>query len=170
MGRHNYSKRAYDKTYTMPCNSVWLFWVWCHLLSLAVARIISDTSYLWAWKLDRNETLHIHVQHGKLLQLVQYRSHLRQRRSWMWGMLDQKVWSTRHKAVRHDGQLVTRFYSVMSWLVPVHWVSRSSKMRNSGGVLRSQENGKELWSPWSIRTPTPWARVLQNHYIVANLM
>jgi len=27
----------------------------------------------------------------------------------------QKAWSTRHNAVKHDGQLVTRFYGVKSW-------------------------------------------------------
>ena len=26
-----------------------------------------------------------------------------------------KAWSTRHNAVKHDGQLVTRFYNVTSW-------------------------------------------------------
>jgi len=30
----------------------------------------SDNSYLWALKLERNSTLHIHVQHGKSLQRV----------------------------------------------------------------------------------------------------
>jgi len=30
-------------------------------------------------------------------------------------MLGQKVWSTRHNAVRQDGQLGTPFYSVTSW-------------------------------------------------------
>ena len=55
-------KRAYNKTYAMPCSSVWLFGfnVTCY-----------DKDYLWqhlwAWKLERNETLHIHVQHGKLI-------------------------------------------------------------------------------------------------------
>jgi len=43
-------------------------------MSLAMASMISDNSYLWAWKLERNETLHIHVQHGKSLQHVQYLS------------------------------------------------------------------------------------------------
>jgi len=32
--------------------------------------MISDNSYLWAWKLERNETLHLPVQHGKSLQRV----------------------------------------------------------------------------------------------------
>jgi len=55
-------KRAYNKTYAMPCSSVWLFGfnVTCY-----------DKDYLWqhlwAWKLEWNETLHIHVQHGKLI-------------------------------------------------------------------------------------------------------
>ena len=31
----------------------------------------------------------------------------------------QKARSTRHNAVKHDGQLVTRFYGVTSWLVPI---------------------------------------------------
>jgi len=26
--------------------------------------MISDNSYLWAWKLERNGTLHTHIQHG----------------------------------------------------------------------------------------------------------
>jgi len=35
---------------------------------------------------------------------------------WMRRILGQKIWSTRHNAVRHDGQLVmTRFYGVTSW-------------------------------------------------------
>ena len=79
-----------------------------------IARMISDNSYLWAWKLERKETLHIHVQHGKSLQRVQYRSHRRRRSSWVRWMLDQKVRSTRHNAVKHDGQLITRFYGVTS--------------------------------------------------------
>jgi len=79
---------------------------------------MSDNSYLWAWKLERNETLHIRVQHGKSLQHVQSWSHRRRQRSGMWRMLGQKVRSTRHNAVRHDGQLVTPFYGVTSWLVP----------------------------------------------------
>jgi len=77
--------------------------------------MISDNSYLWALKLERNETLHIHVQHGKLLQRVQCQSHWRRRSSWMWRMLGQKVRSTCRNAVRHDGQLVTPFYGVSSW-------------------------------------------------------
>ena len=77
--------------------------------------MINDNIYLWALKLERNETLHIHVQHGKLLQRVQYRSHWRQRSSWMRQMPGQKVRSTRHNAVRHDGQLGTPFYGVTSW-------------------------------------------------------
>ena len=28
--------------------------------------MISDNSYLWAWKLERNETLHIYVQHAAI--------------------------------------------------------------------------------------------------------
>jgi len=31
-----------------------------------------NNSYLWSGKFERNETLHIHVKHGKLLQRVQY--------------------------------------------------------------------------------------------------
>jgi len=42
-------------------------------------------------------------------------SHRRRQSSWMWRMLGQKVWSTHHNAVRHDGQLVTQFYNVTSW-------------------------------------------------------
>ena len=45
------------------------------LMSLYKYRMISDNSYLWALKLERTETLHMHVQHGKLLQRVQCRSH-----------------------------------------------------------------------------------------------
>jgi len=26
--------------------------------------MISDNSYLWAWKLERDKALHMHVQHG----------------------------------------------------------------------------------------------------------
>ena len=33
--------------------------------------------------------------------------------------LIQKARSTRHNAEKHDGQLVTRFYGVTSWLVPI---------------------------------------------------
>jgi len=62
--------------------------------------------------------MHIHVQHGKSLQRVQSQSHQRWQSSSMWWMLGQKVRSSRHNAVRHDGQLVTRFYGVTSWLVP----------------------------------------------------
>jgi len=36
----------------------------------------------------------------------------------MWRMLGQKVRSARHNTVRHDGRLVTRFYTVTSWLAP----------------------------------------------------
>jgi len=82
--------------------------------------MISDNSYLWAWTLERNGTLHIHVQHGKSLQRVQYRSHRQWRSRWMRRMLGQKVRSTRHNAVRHvHGQLVTRFLRVdraTSWM------------------------------------------------------
>ena len=39
----------------------------------------------------KNETLHIRVHHGKLLQRVQYRSHRRRRSSWMRRVLGQKV-------------------------------------------------------------------------------
>jgi len=87
------------------------------LMSLYKYRMISDNSYLWALKLERTETLHMHVQHGKLLQRVQCRSHWRRRSSWMRRMLGQTVRSTHHTAVRYDGQLSTPFYSVMSWLV-----------------------------------------------------
>jgi len=65
------------------------------------------------WK--KRDVAHSYVQHGKLLQCVQYRSHRQRQSSWMWQMLGQKVRSTCHKAVKHDGQLVTRFYSVTSW-------------------------------------------------------
>jgi len=88
-----------------------------------MARMISDNSYLRAWKPKRSETLHTHVQHGKLAQRVQYRSHRQRRSSWMRRVLGQKVRSTRHNAIRYDGQLVTRFKvwrddRVTSWLVP----------------------------------------------------
>jgi len=48
--------------------SALIIWVYCHCI---IARMISDNSCLWAWKLERNETLHIHVQRGKSLQRVQ---------------------------------------------------------------------------------------------------
>ena len=99
----------------MPCSSVWLFGF---NVTVSRARMISDNSYLWAWKLERNETLHVHVQHGKLLQRVQCWSgwsHRWRRSSWMRRMLGQQVRSTRHNTVRHDGQLVTPFYDVTSW-------------------------------------------------------
>ena len=91
--------------------------------------MISGNNYLWAWKLERNETLHIHVQHVKLLQRVQYRSHRRRRSSWM----QQKVGSTRHNVARHDGQLVTAVTSwrvdrVRSWLVPIVAMVRPSQL------------------------------------------
>jgi len=55
-------KRAHNKTYAMPCSSVWLF-------GFNVTCYDKDNlwQHLWAWKLERNETLHIHVQHGKLI-------------------------------------------------------------------------------------------------------
>ena len=63
------------------------------------------------------ETRHctLHIQHGKSLQREQSQSHQRRQSSWMWRMLGQKVWSTRHNTVRHDGQLVTLFYGATSW-------------------------------------------------------
>jgi len=57
----------------------------------------------------------LNVQRGKSVQRVQSWSHQRRQSSRMWRMLDQKVWSTRHNAVSHDGQLVTPFYGVTSW-------------------------------------------------------
>jgi len=46
----------------MPCSSVWLF-------GFSVTCYDKDNlwQHLWAWKLERNETLHIHIQHGKLI-------------------------------------------------------------------------------------------------------
>jgi len=79
----------------------------------------SDSSYLWALKLERNETLHMHVQHGKSLQHVQCGSRWRRRISWMQQTLGQKVRSTRHNTAEYDGELGTPFYGVTSWLVPV---------------------------------------------------
>ena len=110
--RHRSTRYITIKATVMPCSSVWLFGF---NITVSIARMISDNSYLWAWKLERNETLHIHAQRGKLLQRVQSWSHRRRQSSWMWRMLGQKVRSTRHNAVRHDGQLVTPFYGVTSW-------------------------------------------------------
>jgi len=93
----------------------------------------SDNSYLWAWKLERNETLHIHVQHGKILQRVQSRSHRRRRSSWMRRMLGHKY--ARHNAVRHDGQLVTRFYGATSW--PCDELTGSHRDSTSYGPLEN---------------------------------
>jgi len=73
------------------------------LMSLALARMTSDNSYLWAWKLERNETLHnctymynmasycsmCNIEVTEALNVTSARL---------------KVWSTRHNAVRHDGQ------------------------------------------------------------------
>jgi len=44
------------KATAMPCSSVWLFGF---NVTVSIARMISDNSYLWAWKLERNKTLHI---------------------------------------------------------------------------------------------------------------
>ena len=103
-----------------------------------MARMISDNSYLWAWKLERNETLHICVQRGKSLQRVQSWSHWRWQSSWMWRIRGQKVRSTRHNAVRHDGQLVTLFYGVTSWLVPLCKPIKRSNSRGRPGPMREQ--------------------------------
>ena len=77
--------------------------------------MISDNSYLWALKLERNRDV-VHtcttwqviaacamsksLTTAKLLNATNARS---------------KVRSTRHNAVRHDGQLGTPFYGVTSW-------------------------------------------------------
>jgi len=99
--------------------------------------MISNNSYSWVWKLERNETLHIHVQHGKLLQRVQYRSHPRRQSSRMGRMVGQKY-----------GQLVTtlsdttvnsshnfaawRADSVTSLLVPyLHSMSWNERWTNT---------------------------------------
>jgi len=108
---HHTVNSSHNETTAMPCSSVSLF----GFNVCIIARMISDNSYLWALKLERNETLHIHVQHGKSLQRVQSWSHQRRQSCWMWRMLGQKVRSTRYNAVRHEGQLVTPFYDVTSW-------------------------------------------------------
>jgi len=85
----------------VPCSSV----RYLGLTSLAIARMISDNSYLRAWKPERNDTLHTHVQHGKR---VQYRSHRQWRSSWMRRVLGQKVRSTCHTIIGCDELTVWR--------------------------------------------------------------
>ena len=70
---------------------------------LGLMSLYHSITVQWQWtciRCGKNETLHIHVQHGKLLQLVQYRSHWRRRSSWMQQMLGQKVRSTYHTILR----------------------------------------------------------------------
>jgi len=80
------------------------------------------------WNLKETRRCTLHAQHGKSLQRVQSWSHQQWRSSWMWQMLGQKVRSTRHNAVRHDGQLVTPFYGVTSW--PCDELTGSSTVTN----------------------------------------
>jgi len=74
---------SHNKTTAMPCSLVSLF----GFNVTIIARMTSDNGYLWALKLKRNDTLHIYVQHSKLLQRMQCRSHWRRWSSWMWRML-----------------------------------------------------------------------------------
>jgi len=90
-------------------------------------------------------------QTSKVLMMTQRHissSHLHSGQ-WMWRMLGQKVRSTRHNAIRHDGQLITRFYGVTSWLCneltgsPCHnpptssWLGSGTKYAG----LHTQRNG-----------------------------
>ena len=91
---------------------------------------MTDDSYLWALKLERNKKLHIHVQHSKLLQRVQCRSHWRRRSSWMRQMLGQQYpqlvttpSDTTVNSAHHF--MVWRVDRVTSWLVPCAYTSGS---------------------------------------------
>ena len=113
--------------------------------------MISDNSYLWVWRLERNETLDIHVQHGKSLQRVQSWSHRRRQSCWMWRMLGQKVRSTRHNAVRHDGQLVTPFYAVTSW--PCDELTGSRNVRSREETIMHSKNSRNNENSDLLKTP-----------------
>jgi len=106
---------------------------------------------MWAWKLERNETLHITCPTWQVIAACAIWSHRRRQSSWMWRMLGQKVRSTRHNAVRHDGQLVTPFYGVTSW--PCDELTGSPWNEVYGVRILAGSMVPSLFAPGPIRSP-----------------
>jgi len=116
---------------------------------------------MWAWKLERNETLHITCPTWQVIAACAIWSHRRRQSSWMWRMLGQKVRSTRHNAIRHDGQLVTPFYGVTSWPCDELTGSRLSTLMNAGMC-----NTGTAFSPGPYKPRTSRTGQCVNHALV----